>query len=196
MMETKEATMERLIEERSDLKNHLKKMPIWVDDHVTRLNWDREQFESLILDLETRIDQLKCVVEMQSGQLSAYANRGTQGMNELLLPRHLNPNQAHPSMDGAQGLFPGGRGQNHSSYSARPTFPPDVPDDAAPSYSARARVTFGEVPDDAALSYSARARVSFEANDTIELFPTEVQGDDLDLNMFSDSVEEYDLKEG
>ena len=81
MMEIKEATMERLIEERSDLKNHLKKIPIWVDDHVTRLNWGREQFESLISDLETRIDQLECVVEIQSGQLSAYANRGTQGRN-------------------------------------------------------------------------------------------------------------------
>ena len=77
MTKIKEATMERLIEERSDLKNHLKRMPIWADDHHTRLDWDRQQFESLISDLETRIDQLKSVVEGQVEQLAYRYARST-----------------------------------------------------------------------------------------------------------------------
>ena len=38
MMETKEATIEQSVEERSDLKNHLEKVTIWADNHLTRLN--------------------------------------------------------------------------------------------------------------------------------------------------------------
>jgi hypothetical protein len=53
MMEAKEATIGRLVEERSDLKNHLERIPIWADDHLMRTDWDRQQFGSLISDLET-----------------------------------------------------------------------------------------------------------------------------------------------
>ena len=71
-----------------------------------------------------------------------------------------------------------------------------MPDGAASSYNAQASDTFGGAPDDITPSYGARARVPYEVNSTIEYFGIEVQDDDLDLDMFSDSVEESDLKEG
>ena len=82
-MEIKEATMQRLIEERRDLKNYVKKTPIWADGHLTRLDWDWKQFESLISDLETRTDQLKEVVRSQGRRMSACTNEGTRRTGQL-----------------------------------------------------------------------------------------------------------------
>jgi hypothetical protein len=140
MMDAKRATIERLVEERSDLKNHLEKVPIWADNHLTRLNWDRQQFESLISDLEARIDQLTETVRMQERQQIDCADGGVLSTNQLLLPRHLTssveapepsesdwdgicfaPSQNCQSMDGAQGAYPGGGMPNTTDYSTRQT---------------------------------------------------------------------------
>ena len=142
MMDTKRATLERLMEERNDLKNHLMKVPIWADDHLARLSWDRQQFESLISDLEARVDQLTETVRTQERQLIDCAERRPNA-NQLLLPRHLTQNAPEPSrsdqndpdwndtyivprqdcesMDGAQGAYPGGGMPNNTNCGDRRT---------------------------------------------------------------------------
>jgi hypothetical protein len=141
MMDTKRATLERLMEERNDLKNHIMKVPIWADDHLARLSWTRQQFEALISDLEARVDQLTETVRMQERQLIDCAE-GHPNANQLLLPRHLTqnvpelsrndsdwedsdtaPRQDCGSMDGAQGAYPGGGVSINTNHSNQRTDP-------------------------------------------------------------------------
>ena len=99
-------------------------------------------------------------------------------------------------MEGAQGLIPEGGRRNHTSHHGRPSFSLDVPDGDASSYNDQASNTFGDVSDDSAPSYGARGRAPYEENSTTTFLTTELLDDDLDLDIFSDSVEESDLMEG
>ena len=56
---------------------------------------------------------------MQERQLHDCADEGVLSVNQLLLPRHLTPSQTCHSMDGAQGVFPGGGIPNNTDYGTR-----------------------------------------------------------------------------